>query len=489
VTEASPAPVVEPELWELERELGLRGSFYWFVKWAWHLVEADPFVDGWHIKLICDVLERVQRRELRKVVIEIPPGCMKSMLVNVFWPAWCWIRDPSDSFLNTSFDHKLTRRDAGKTLQIVRSEEFRQRWGDRCYIPDDAGATEHKSVQGGWRFTTSTGGKATGNHPKRKTIDDPTKPKNVTPQALQDAIDYWRNTLVSRGAPDVVTTVCIMQRLAVNDMAGYFEAQGGWHIVRLPMRYEVKDAYPDDPRTTDGELLWPERHSEAAVAELEREMMSRVAAAQLQQRPFPEGGNIIKREWIQWYDPTPDRRHPELVQLPESLHSEMQSWDFAFKDTNTSCKVAGYAGGMHMGNLYLTDGDCDRKDFVESIAAVKAMRIRRPTAEYMLFEPKANGPAIKNSLEKEGVTGIVEVEPDGGKVARVYAAQPFVEGKHLFLPFGIPWALALVESLVAFPTGPWDDDVDAVTQLINYQRTRAVDYDAAAEAAEKAGLW
>ena len=68
-----------------------RFGLYEFVKMAWHCVEAAPFQDNWHIELICKHLEAVTRGEILRLVINIPPGCMKSLLVSVFWPVWEWL--------------------------------------------------------------------------------------------------------------------------------------------------------------------------------------------------------------------------------------------------------------------------------------------------------------------------------------------------------------------------------------------------------------
>ena len=64
-----------------------------FVKESWPLIESASYIDNWHISAICEHLEAVTRGEIPKLLINIPPGCNKSLLVAVFWPVWEWIND------------------------------------------------------------------------------------------------------------------------------------------------------------------------------------------------------------------------------------------------------------------------------------------------------------------------------------------------------------------------------------------------------------
>jgi hypothetical protein len=132
-----------PPLERIDRDIGLRASFYDFVKITWEHIDPHPFVDNWHIRVICNVLERVFLRKLRRVVINIPPGMSKSTLVCVLWPVWCWLRDPAHAFLATSYDGKLTQRDAAKALGLIQSDWFRARWGDLVYVDEGAAAGDY----------------------------------------------------------------------------------------------------------------------------------------------------------------------------------------------------------------------------------------------------------------------------------------------------------------------------------------------------------
>lgn len=464
----------------LYAEIGRRGrrSFYEFCRLAWPTVEQRPLVNSWYVRVVCDHLEAVWRGDPRQTVINIPPGFAKSTITCAMWPVWIWLQDPTAQILSVSYDGKLTRRDAAKGLALIQSQWFRERFGGDVVVPKDAGATEYHNTAGGVRYTASVGSKVTGKHPDVVIIDDPIKPRDVTPAGLEAAEDFWRYTLSTRARdPMTVRRVCVMQRLHQRDLSALFESLG-WHMLRLPMRYEPEHAHPKDPRTTPGELLAPERADEASVLALEAALGPIGRAAQLQQRPSPEEGNIIRNEWIRWYEPT---------ELPESFDRVITSWDLAFKATATSDFVAGQVWGVSVSRFYLIDGMLERLDFAATIQAMLRTIARHPAAMAHLVEDKANGPAVMSVLEDK-VSGIIAVDPQGGKVARLNAVQPLFEAGNVYLPEGSRVAEELAANLTAFPQAAHDDDVDACSQALSYLRTSVTDYSGVVATLRAAGL-
>lgn len=240
----------------LDIELVKRGGFRKFVELAWPIIEPVKLVPNWHIDVICEVLQAVFDRDIRKFIINIPPGCMKSRLVSTLYPAWCWAEDPSECFLFASFDQGLSDRDARSMRDIVMSPWFQVRWpGAR--LPQSAVRQVRwfTNSRGGWRFSTSIPrGKGTGRHPHQRIIDDPVKPNDTvgsadaTRKALDACLTWYRSTIVTRQA-DPATTIdgLIMQRLHDADLAGILDAEWknepGFVNVMLPMRYEQERAF------------------------------------------------------------------------------------------------------------------------------------------------------------------------------------------------------------------------------------------------------
>ena len=183
---------------ELDRRLVMgRGGLYRYMKKAWPEVEAQAFVEGWHLEEVCAHLEAVSRGEIDRLIINIPPGCTKSLSVSVFWPTWDWITRCDRKFMYASFDASLSQRDALRAKDLVRSKWYQERWGLAASpqglervgvrvpvaIVGEGGKQNTAGIYwtsgGGFRFSTSEGGKATGWHAHIQVIDDPTKPLDV----------------------------------------------------------------------------------------------------------------------------------------------------------------------------------------------------------------------------------------------------------------------------------------------------------------------
>jgi predicted phage terminase large subunit-like protein len=466
-----------------------RGGLRAFVKLAWHVVESSPYVHGPHIEQICAHLEAVSRGQIRRLVINVPPGCSKSLVTSVFWPAWDWLQRPERKWMFATFDADLARRDALRCRELVTSSWFQERWGDRVQVYD---GDERQRTMGvyyttaqGMRFSSSVEGRATGWHAHIQVVDDPTKPQdvraggNAAREALQRTWDWWTGTMSSRKAdPNDFSRVVIMQRLHEDDLAGRCMREGGWTVLRLPMRYEAAERcvtpVGGDWREHEGELLNPARFDEAAVAQTEREMGSQVASAQLQQRPAPAKGLIFERDWLS----------REWTELPG--HAQfIQSWDCTFKDLDTSDYVVGQVWAVAAGGYYLVDRVRARMNFPATCQAIKDMTAKWPRAAAKLVEDKANGSAVIATLQRE-VSGLIPINPEGGKQARANAVSPLFEARNVYVPTlaKAPWVAEWREEMATFPMGRHDDDVDATTQALTY--LHAKNYHAARFAAAMA---
>lgn len=493
-----------PPLAAVEREIGLRGSFYDFVRMAWPLVEHNrPFVDNWHIGAMCEHLEAVFRGQIKRLVINVPPGSMKSLTTSVMWQPWVWIQDPGWRFILGSFDESLVgKRDGTKVLDIVRSKWFQQRWGDRVGIKGkEPSLGEFYTTRGGMRFATSVGGKVLGRHAHAFVIDDPTKPQTMSDTTLAETRRWKQETTASRLLPGGAY-VLIMQRLHSNDLAGMAEeeneAAGGgarYEFLRLPMRFEESQRCTtsigfSDPRKDEGELLWPAYKDETEVSQQEKDMGgagSAVVAAQLQQRPAPAKGLFFEREWFKRWK-----------KLPERFDVVIDSWDCSFKDTEKSDYVVGQRWGVREGRFYLIARVRGRWSFSTTLREIKTFLLRRdlPKPSAVLIEDKANGPAILDMLQKE-VPGLVAVNPEGGKVVRAQAVTPLYEAGTVFHPDpsdlveGVPvnsWVDDHEAELLKFPKGKNDDSVDSATQALNYLKHKASRFAAAMDQVKQQGL-
>jgi predicted phage terminase large subunit-like protein len=292
-----------PESTRLDRVLAER-SLYEFVQQAWPHVEAVPFTDGPHIQAVCDHLQAVSEGQIKQLLLNIPPGCSKSLITCVFWPAWEWARDPSLRWFCASYDQRLSTRDSVRCRALVSSPWYRRNWGDRFRLTDDQNQkTYYETDAGGYRLATSVGAHGTGEHPDRIIIDDPHDPIGAESESeRQRTIDWWDLTMSTRGVARDVRRVIIMQRLTDNDLSAHVLKEGDWVHICLPMWYEPgrMPATPlgwNDWRTEEGQLLIPELFSEEKLAPVKKKLGVYGVAGQMQQRPSPRGGALFKRDW------------------------------------------------------------------------------------------------------------------------------------------------------------------------------------------------
>lgn len=497
-----PPELLDPKaLPAIERALIAKRGFYEFVERAWPTIRpGEPFVGGWHLKLMCAHLEAVSRGECRRLIINIPPGMSKSTIVSVLWPAWDWTLHPSRKWIAATFEDRLVGRDTLGCRELLQSEWYQARWGDKAHV-DDSGKKQYTQevwnlTGGGRRYSTTVGGGLMGWHGNIIIVDDPIKPADiygkdpdVARNALERSWSWWTGTRASRLLPGGAIVV-IMQRLHELDLVGRIieldaEAKE-WTRLILPMRFEPERAcvtpWGADPRSQPGELLCPGRFSERDVREKEREMGSQVAAAQLQQRPAPAGGNVFKREWfrVRWMRPdNPKWRliaaedRDLYVPLPRFFSGEISA-DCAFKDVAGADNTAIIAGAGHGARHYLLDCIADTMDLNATERCLEALAARWPFCRARLIEDKANGPAVEQRLRKR-MSGIIMVTPEGGKVARANGISPLCEAGDVILPdpSEAPWAEDFLEELVTFPFARRDDRVDAFTQWLVYASVRS----------------
>ena len=459
---------------ELDRERVHRHRLKAFHPLAWSQIQPGEYKHNWHFDVIHERLQALYDREIRKAIINVPPGSGKTLTASVMYPTWCWIEDPTESFLFASFDQTLMDNAARDMRTIIQSEWFQLRWPHVKLTGVKEGGTsarEFRNTARGWRFSTSVGGKGTGRHPHQRCIDDPTKPKDTegdseTTRKVLEGTKLWYNSTISTRQADPLTTIdlLIMQRLHDADLAGQLQAEwkGEVEVVMLPMRYEPERAYSFDRRTVEGELLWPERFPEHIVIEMENRLAHN-ADAQLQQNPVSKAGGVFKEEWLTKYW-SPGGTIPGTIPLPP-IGTDLLSWDCSFKGEATSDPSCGGALRRAGGHFFLLDVEWGRWEFPQLIDHVELLIARWPRVIHKLVEGKANGPAVISTLQ-EKFPGFEEIDPQGGKEARANAVAPlFKTGLfHLPHPSIYDWVEPLKRELVRFPRGAHDDGVDMITQ-------------------------
>lgn len=439
----------------------LEKDFGGFIRAAWPILEpATQFSDNWHLDLLAEYLTLVRRREIKRLIINVPPRSMKSLACTVFFPSWVWATEPYTRFICSSFADSLSIKHSLDRRTVISSPWYQALWGERVKLADDQNLkSEFQNDARGVMIATSTGGGITGKGCDILIVDDPHSPAQALSDAERSAalrhFDYVLSTRLDdpkRGA-----IVVIMQRLHEQDLTGHLLAEQGWEHICLPAvaeRHEVWK-FPITHRIVErqpGDLLWDARFPKEALDALKVRLGSYMYAGQIQQRPSPAEGGILKRHWWRFYE-TP----------PERFDQVLQSWDMTFKDTKDSDFVVGQVWGRIGADKYLLDQVRDRMSFTETVKAVRALSQRWPRARLKLVEDKANGSAVIDTLRGD-IGGIVAVNPQGGKEARAHAAAPDLEAGNFYLPKNAPWVNDFIEEAAQFPNGGHDDQVDCWSQ-------------------------
>lgn len=508
----------------LEERESLRLSYMDFVEASWHTIKPhEPFLRNWHLEALAYHQEAVSRGEIDRLQVWVPPGAMKSGMVNIFWHPWEWTTRPWLRYFTASYEQHLSGRFSLNSQLIIRHPWFQARWGDMFDLVLDA-AGYWTNNQGGSRFATTPKSSGTGEHGHRILIDDPVRAGAAEEGAttdlraeLAEAQTWYDGTVSSRfiDTPDMKhARIIIMQRLHQNDLAAHTLDQEEWTILALPERFwkghpyawrgtnvhqAVRPHLPPllatgDPRE-EGELLWPARRDERASDALAKQLTTLRAPGQLQQWPVAREGNLLKREWWRFYDPR-IRDREQWDRLPK-FGMIVISVDTPLKDKETNDYVAIQCYGVAHGKAdrYLLDLRKARLNYGAAKRTVKEMalwaqRTWKRTPCFTLIENAGYGVELYDDLRHE-VTGVKKIVPgaEGDKVARAEAASDALESGNIFVPgHGPPWRpeydeartsddiADFIASCAAFPHGAHDDDVDAWSQAQNFLRGRRTTY-------------
>ena len=274
-------------------------------------------------------------------------------------------------------------------------------------------------------------------------IDDPIKNREEADSETHRSKiwDEWIDSFSTRLHPGAIV-ILILTRWHEDDLQGRLlsEEYGKplpWQVYNLPLEAEEDDVIG----RAVGEPLWPERYGLEFIQERKRYPSS--FNSLYQGRPTAAEGNLLKRAWWQYYDT-----------LPKMVHTIM-SIDATFKDEADSDFVCIQVWGKNGADMYLIDNLKARMNFPTTLQAIRNMVRKHPKAHAKLVEDKANGPAIISMLKNE-IGGMIPVNPQGGKVARVNAVSPYIESGNVYLPRQAPWVHDFVEECASFPQGKND---------------------------------
>lgn len=464
-------------------------DFYAFVRNGFEHLDPVPFVNGRHVAIMCEYLEAFIAGEIPRLLLNIPPGHMKSLTVSVLLNAWAWTKPERTGlrFMATSYRADLALRDADKTRQLIRSEWYQQRWGNIVGAlretnlqirKDQDQKTRFANSKGGYRFSTSTAG-IMGEGGDFVIMDDPHNVEQAESDDNRDAIvERIRMALPTRIRSKNGGACVMMQRLHERDYAGHIIADEAELVhLCLPARYEKKHPFvsvpitleksgrelPGDFRSKEGELLWPELFDEPRLSTLEKEIGSYATAGQLQQRPAPREGGLFKRIWFKG-------KFMDKSEMPKK-GSWVRGWDLAATDEQASggSKAAWTVGLL----LFYAKPMIIVVDVVRLRGSpLKVRTTMTDTGEAdgkgviidFPQDPGQAGKAQAQDIAADFPTHRIYFSPESGdKALRAAAPAAQAEAGNVYIVRG-SWNTVFLDELCQFPGGSFADQVDALSR-------------------------
>lgn len=448
-----------PTLNEVRKELARKNYLEYVIYTHEGRYKRAPHIE-YIGKIIQSAIEKKQQMrdgliptENQYIALNMPPRHSKSMTITETLPSYYLGKFPEDRIIEISYNDTFARKFGKKNKEKVKQH------GKELF---DVEIAKDSSAADEWTLDNNIGGMIsrgvlagiTGQGADLMIIDDPIKNREeADSETHRDKIwDEWIDSFSSRLHPGAIV-ILILTRWHEDDLQGRLLNQEygrplNWKVFNFPLEAEENDILGRQI----GEPLWPERYGKNFIEERKRYPSS--FNSLYQGRPSSAEGNILKREWWKYYD-----KLPEIV-------TTIMSVDATFKDESDSDYVAIQVWGKTGANMYLIDNLKAKMNFPTTLQAIRNMKHKHKGAHTILVEDKANGPAIIAMLHRE-IGGMIPVNPQGGKVARVNAVSPHIESGNVFLPRNEEWIHDFVEECASFPKGKNDDQVDAMSQALN----------------------
>jgi predicted phage terminase large subunit-like protein len=498
-----------------------RGGLLHFVRYFWHILEPNTeFIEGWPMEAICQHLEAIAFGEINRLLMVVPPGFCKSLLSDVFFPAWLWsaMDMPHTRLIAFSYAASLTERDNIRFRDLIISPEFREMWGHKFELRQ-IGAVKITNDKTGWKLASSVGGVGTGERGSIVVLDDPHSIKEIESDVIRtETVRWFREAMSNRlNYMELDSIIVIMQRSHDLDVAGVIldsEAMG-YCVLSIDMEFDGRrqtagienEAGWVDPRTEDGELAWEERFSQQVCNKLKSTIGPYAWAAQYQQMPVPRGGGILKRDWwqlwgaeeaalygLEWRGGLKEFPPFELVigsidtaygAKEENNYSAMTVWG-VWIDRNKNRRLMLMFGwkkrlALHGSPVYRYPQEAEvnwkqRQQAAWGLVEYVADTCKRYKVQRLLIEDKTKGRDVADEIRRlysRENWGVQLMQVAGDKVSRAHSVVPLFTDGMIWAP-DTKWSEIVLTDCERFPKGADKDIVDTVTQALNFVRENGI---------------
>ncbi len=458
--------LVDPE--RIKGELGRR-SFKEFITSFWSVTEANtPFLDNWHIDCFVDHLVHI--REIRNLLVTVPPGTSKSLVFGVFFPAWLWLHEPQTRFLYASYSLSLSIRDSVKCRRLISSPLYQKCFANIYQITGDVDKKDHfENDKTGFRQAISVGGTTKGLKGNFLIGDDLLNADATDSETKKKvAIDWFADSFYDRlNDFNKDCRLVIGQRIARDDLAGFIldNYKESWHHLNLPYEYKpttyVSVSGWRDPRTEEGEALWPARFPANEINQLKRKQRS--WSSQWNQNPTDSEAALFKSDWFRYYDQTSEnyRLNDRTISKHQCFRIAAVDWASATdrRADYTAIVVADVAPSGEIVVVHVLREKLSGTKLVPALVGIN--EAFRPA--YMIVE-EANSHILSDQGKAEGIP-LRRIKPRGSKEERSLPLQIRMESGQVWFPKNVGWLSAVESELLEFPNGLHDDVLDALAHL------------------------
>ena len=444
----------------------LRSDLLSFVRRCFQTLNPGAsFLDNWHLMAIAYQLDRIRRGEINRLIINMPPRYLKSLMVSVAFPAFLLGLEPWHRIFAISYGGELSAKHSSDFRSIIDSYWYRRAFRMRIQrdVEDELVTTDR-----GFRKATTVMGPLTGLGGDIFIIDDPQKAIEAQSESRRSSLNHWvSHTLMSRlDNKRTGAIIVVMQRIHMEDLCGYLTGlSSDWTVLSLPAIAESEERIAIGDNIYHfrkvGDVLHPAREPLISLENMRRTMGSEVFSAQYQQTPVPIGGAMIKRAWLRYYETAPKRTDGSRV---------IQSWDTASKGGAHNCWSVCSTWLLHDKNYYLLDVIRGRFDYPRLRETALALA-NRYDPNVILIEDASTGTALAEDLKQGHRLAVKLIPVEQDKEARLYVHQAKFEGGQVYFPKNAPWLQDLENELLAFPVGKADDQVDSISQALAYRKS------------------
>lgn len=461
-----------------------------FTRTAWPVLDRSEFQQNWHTDAICDHLEACSRGQIKRLIINVPPGCGKSLITCVMWFCWHWTKWPWSRWLYTTYEQKFAHRDSNKCRDLIKSDWYQERWSHQVELRKDQDTMgRFTNTEYGFRLATSVKGTGTGERVHFIVADDPIKIQFADRETEREMVNHsWDQVISGRGvSPDETCFVVIMQRLHENDLTGHLLAKDeGFEHLMLPMEFDPQRACSTsigfkDPRTEEEQLLWPERWPAHFVEQWKRTLGPQGTSGQLAQSPklIRQGAIFSSRNFQRFtyeesVDQESDSKEPVLWFLLKNREGEIiKRWraDLCnwFQTVDTAMKTSQLNDYTVVGTFAITP------DLELLVVEMKRRRISIPEQyDFIPDQQKVWPYVLFQAIEdKQSGTGIIQqgrisghpyrtLTADQDKVRRASTVATLYRNDLVYHLDGRMWLTDFESELENFPLGKFDDQVDVV---------------------------